>query len=510
MTDYLIKRPMLLCAVISTLICVGGYYSKNALLFIGILIISIIFFMLYKRLSPTVIFSLLFALAVVFRVLFQFPIIDKAVSVDGSQCRGEYIVIEEPQLMGEYYVTTLETERSEFLQKGTKVKVVYYKGDISLADYITADIFLESLESSSYKLSSYSENVFLRGYAENIKQNGKTEFILRNIAKLRNFIKQKIFKNYSFNQASTMLALVTGDNSCFSHEFYSNLKRAGVTHIMVVSGMHLSVIVAFLLTVAEKFFYNKYFKAFVIFVAVLTVSMVCGFTMSIMRAGITYLLIAFSLLIERPNTPTNTLGTAVCFILLSSPFAIFNVAFQLSVLSTFGILAVAVPVSEYIKENELIKNKILLKLIGAVLISLSAAIMTAPIVIYCFGYISNVLLITNLLVCFPSTLALVLGIIGIILPIFSEPFFLFSNIIIKFINWVINYFGNLPFSITVLPKFFAFLATVIIIVVLWGLLACKKRIDMLKLNKVYEKKIKEGGKSIKWLGEKKNLQTKKH
>ena len=107
-----------------------------------------------------------------------------------------------------------------------------------------------------------------------------------------------------------------------------------------------------------------------IFIAVIIVSAVCGFTMSIIRAGVTYILIALSLVLGRSNTPANTLGAAVSLVLLNNPYAIFNVAFQLSVLSTFGILVVAVPCIDFIKENEYVKNKVLFYLISSSLISI--------------------------------------------------------------------------------------------------------------------------------------------
>ena len=236
----------------------------------------------------------------------------------------------------------------------------------------------------------------------------------------------------------------------------------------------------------------------IIFLAVIIVSAVCGFTMSIIRAGITYILISLSLVLGRTNTSANTLGAAVSLILVNNPYAIFNVAFQLSVLSTFGILVVAIPCINFIKDNEYVKNKFLFYLVSSSLISISATIMTAPVMIYYFGYLSNVALITNLLVCYPATVALVLSVMGLVFLPFEKAFFFLSSVIIKYINGVINYFGNLSFAITKTPEYTVYIAVGVIIVILWTLLACKRRIDMLKLKEIYDKKIKEGGKEVKW------------
>lgn len=498
MTDYLIKRPMCLSALISAVTCIGGFYSRKFLVFSGCIILILLFIMAYRKYKGEIIFALLIAFAVVISMFFEISKIEQTVSYSGNSCKGEYIVITEPELLGEYYRTTLEVQKSEILKRNTRISVIYSEGNLSVSEHITADISLKDFENSPYKASNYSEKIFLGGNMSNIEQTGKTDFVLENIAVLRGYIEHKIFDNYNFPEAATMLALLTGNKSYFSDEFYSNLKCAGVSHLMVVSGMHLSVIIAYLLYAVNKLFYNKYLKAFIIFVAVLTVFGICGFKMSIMRAGITYILSAVALLIDKPNTPANTLGTAVTIILLTNPFEIFNLAFQLSVLSTFGILVVAIPISEYVKQNNLIKNKVLLMLFFASLISVSAAVMTAPIVIYYFGYISNVLIITNMLLSYPSTVALVLCITGLLFPVISKSLFWASGLIIKYINNVINYFGSLSFSVTYLEKYTAFLAAGIIIIILLLLVACKRRIDMVKLNKIRVKKIKEGGKRIKW------------
>lgn len=498
MIEYLTKRPMLLCAVISTVVLIVGLNNEYVLIAIGVILIVALFIMAYNRIKDSLIVSFVIVLGIVICACFKIGNINEIRYFSGNECTGEYVVIEEPELLGDYYSTTVEVVKSEILKKGDRISVTYDEGDLSFSNRFSADIILNSLEDYEYKSINYSKDIYIKGYMKNIQKNGENDFILEKIGALRKYIKLTFFENYDFQEASTILALVTGDRSYFTDKFYEAVKSSGVAHIMVVSGMHLSVIVSFLMYITNKIFYNKYLKALIIFIAVIIVSAVCGFTMSIIRAGVTYILIAISLVLGRSNTPANTLGAAVSLVLLNNPYAIFNVAFQLSVLSTFGILVVAVPCIEFIKENKYITNKILLYLIFSSVISISATVMTAPVMIYYFGYISNLALITNLLVCSASTTALVLSVMGFIFLPFKNIFFFLSSVIIKYINAVINYFGNLSFAITKTPEYTVYIAVGVIIVILWSLLACKRRIDMLKLKEIYDKKIKEGGKTVKW------------
>lgn len=493
MCEFLKNRPMLLCAIFASVISVITMYAEGALFVICIALLGFAFVMAYKKVRGEIIFATLCVLAVAVSGFFISAKLDKASSYQKLSCGGEFIVIEEPENYGEYFRTTLETVSSDTLSKGDRLSAVYYEGSLEYAQRIKAKVTVTSLKDYENKAYNYSNKVFLSAYVSQIVEIGEKETVLAAVDSARQYIKNKIFKFYDFRQAATMLALVTGDKSYFSEEFYTNVKHAGTAHIMVVSGMHLSVIVALFLFLSNKLFYNRYLKALTIFLVTVAVTAICGFTMSILRAGITYLLLAAALIINRESTPVNTLGTAVTVILVSNPFALFSIAFQLSVLSTFAILAVALPIIEYVFEKGFLRFKLLKTIFSLVLISLSALVFTAPITIYNFGYISNVSIATNLLVSTAASVAMILCILGICFPFAEEVLFGLSEVVVVYINRVINYFGSLEFAISFLPKYSSFVLFAIQIIILWLLLACKKRKDVLKLNEIRQKKLKERG-----------------
>ena len=493
MVDYLIKRPMLLCAVFASVISVISLYSETALFVISLLLVGVIFFMIYKRVRGELIFAFILILAVSVSAVISFAQADKKQKSVGRFCEGEFIVVEQPTYHGTFYAVTLETLESDVLGKGDKVSVTYDNGSMEYAQRIKAGISLSEIN-EKYKKSYYAESVYVGGYVKYFEYTGKQDGVLAVVSDVRNYIKDKIFGDYKSSEAATMLALVTGDRTYFSDEFYSNVKSAGVAHVMVVSGMHLSIIVSLFLFLCNKFIYNRYLKAVVIFAVTIGVMAVCGFTMSILRAGLTYIFMALGLILNRENTSENTLGFAVTVILLFNPFAIFSVAFQLSVLSTFAILAVATPIIETVCKRRFWGNFIVAPLFSSVVVSVSALLFTAPIAVYTFGYISNVSIVTNLLIGTATSVALVLCILGLCLPFLQNILFILSEAVVRYINAVINYFGALSFATTSLPEWTAFLLFAIIIGVLCVLLACKKRNDMLKLKEIRAKKIKEGGK----------------
>ena len=493
MGDFLIKRPMLLAALLASAISIVGIYIESALFLIFVLLPIVFFILVYKKAKGEIIVCFAVVFAVVLSLVFTTRSVTELEKFDGCDCAGEFVVLEEPVNHGDYYSVNIETIYSETLKSGTKLNAVFYKGELEVSQKIKANIFVEGMKNYKLKYSFYSSGIYLKGRIKSFEYIGEREFVLHKLDGFKNYIKETIFEFYGKRESATMLALLSGDRSYFSNQFYANVKNSGVAHVMVVSGMHLSIIVSLFLYLINKVLYNRYLKAVVIFAATLLVAAVCGFTMSILRAGITYLFLALSLVLKRENTPENTLGCAVCTVLIMNPFAIMNVAFQLSVLSTFAILVVAVPISLYIEERKLIKNRFILTIIVAVITSLSALIFTAPTTTYIFGYISNVSVITNLLITFAVTFGLILCILGLLIPFLRPILFGLSNLAISYINWVIDYFGNLSFSTTDTSKIVSLFMVVVIIAILWILVACKKHKDVLKLKEIRAKKHKERG-----------------
>ncbi len=493
MLRFLKDRPMLFSPIIVSVISVVALYSEMALFVLALTILGTIFYLIYKRTRGELIFAALLVLAVTVSGYLSAGKAKTFESYNNNLIDGVFVVTGEPQNHGEYYSAVLETIESDSLNKGEKIQVSYNSENLKYSEKIKANISLSGIEGKLYKNNNYSQGIFLKGYIKNLEHKGENDAVLSVVGNIRKYIKNVVFKNYKADEASTIMALVAGDKSYFTEEFYNNVKCAGVAHIMVVSGMHLSIIISMFLYIINKFLYNRYLKALIIVFATISVMAICGFTMSILRAGITYFLMALALVLNRENTSENTLGLAVCLIYLANPFAIFSLSFQLSVLSTFAILVVSIPVIEYLREHKIIKNKILLAVTSSVIVSISALLFTAPITIYNFGYISTVSVITNLLISEITSFAIIFCILGFIFSFLAVPFFKISELIVTYINTVINYFGTLPFATVNTPKFTIIIPILLIIVVLLALVACKLRYDMVKLKEMEIKRSVEGG-----------------
>ena len=486
------KRLMLTAAITVAFIFAVSLYNEWLLFAFSVFAAFVAAVFIYEKAKGEYIFTAVLILAVILSGYFTNLKSQSFEKLDGVSCTGEFTVCENPENMGNYYLYTLETVESDILPKGAKI---YVNGNcyFEFSQKIRAEITLKRFYSSQSRNSFFGNGIYMGGHIKTYRKTGENDFVLSIIAFLRNYIKTKVFENYKTERAATMMAVTAGDKSFLSGDFYQNAKRAGVAHVLVVSGMHLSIIVSLFLYLTQKFFYNRFLKALIIFFVTFSVMAVCGFTMSILRAGITYLLIALSLVLNRVNTSENTLGFAVLIILLLKPFAILNIAFLLSVLSTFAILVVAIPVINFLANRIGKKHIFTISALSIAVVSLSALIFTAPVVIYYFGYISVVSVITNLLITTAVSAAMCTCVLGFLLPFCETVLFKISEVYIFYVNSVINYFGSLKFAALKVPKYFSIIFIIIIIAILFCLLACKVKRDMVKSKQIQFKLIAEGG-----------------
>lgn len=501
MVDYLKKRPMLLCGLCVSLLCVVGYFSRTAIFFLGLILILLFFFLLQKGVYSVYIFVVFMLIAASVSILTTYNKIDVVSSFDGATVKGSFSVVETPVNHGEYYSAVVKTRDCKGLKGGTRIMVFCNDGNFEYGDKITAILTLKKIN-EKYRASDYSEKIYLTGNMDKIAVcEGEGSFVLSRVNKLRCYIIDTLFSNMDYDEAATLTALTVGDRSYLSNKFYGYLKAAGVSHMMVVSGMHLAIIVSLVSGLIERIIYNRYLKAITVLLTVLFMVALCGFTKSIIRAGLCYVIYAVSILVERDNTPENTLGAAVSFILIAEPFTILSVSFQLSVLATLGITAVALPITKHINEN-LTNQSLITYIVDIVIVTLSALLFTLPITVWVFGYISTVAVASNLLISYTVTLSLYFIAAGLvfyyIFPLGGQILLTAASLVTRYINFIINMLGSLPFSSVRLHQYSLIFALLLLFSVIFVLFACKRRRDMLKLKIMRKKIISEGGGKLRW------------
>lgn len=499
--DYLIKRPLLLSALVCILISFFAFYLHIAVTVFAFALAVAMGFMIYFKAGARIIFTSVLIFIFCISCSLNLEKIATLEKQSGANIRAECVLCDITYKTDNYYIAVIRIDKSDRLPKGTRITAFYEPLSMDIGDSFIADIKVKKIADTGYKAQSYSDSVYLQGSLSNITPTENYDLPLKFVGKIRNYIKTTLMEHLGYKKAATICALIFGERGYFTNEFSDCVAAAGVSHVMVVSGMHLAIMVSFITKIMERIFYNRFVKALLMVGVVLFLSLLCGFTMSILRAGVTYLIMAVGLMLDRKGKAENSLGGAITLILISSPFAFFNISFKLSVLSTFAILVVALPTVNKLQEK--FRFKFIVKYtVTTAVFSLSAYVFTLPVTIYYFGCISVVSVISNLLISQVVTWALYCAftclVLNLIVPFAIDLLFIPLSMLTEYINFAISYMGSLPFAVIEVDKYWGYISIFVILFVLLLLASCKKRSNMLKLKLMNEKIVKEGGGNLKW------------
>ncbi len=190
------------------------------------------------------------------------------------------------------------------------------------------------------------KNIFCIGKTSNANKIAlKTPFHPITLVKdIGNFVKHKtvsaadgiIFDNV--NLAAILKGILVGDKSSFSDKLYDSFSNAGLSHIVAVSGMHLSILFSSLSLLFFKVQTHK--KAvYVISIPIIVLFVVAAqFTPSVCRSAVMMFVMIFAMLTNLRYTPINALFLSIIVITLVTPYAVFSKSLILSFGATLGIL----------------------------------------------------------------------------------------------------------------------------------------------------------------------------
>ena len=231
--------------------------------------------------------------------------------------------------------------------------------------------------------------------------------------KLTEYITDIFLKHFDRDTAGFLISLLTGNKTFLSDEIYRNFQRTGLSHLMAVSGLHLSVWVIFMGMLVDKKRKSSVLLNLTMASVVLFIMVIASFSGSVKRAGFMCLLHLMGQMLSKRSDSLNSLGFSVALILLINPYSVFDIGFILSFLSTLSILVLALPLSEkFIKQKYFVSlpqfvKQLLIPVITSLTISLSVSLFTFPVIALKFGYISLISPLTNILFL-PVTFILIL------------------------------------------------------------------------------------------------------
>lgn len=241
---------------------------------------------------------------------------------------------------------------------------------------------------------------------------------------LRNFIKKALSHSVSPIEYSLVQCLVLGDKSIVPQKIKDNFNNAGISHLLAVSGIHLSIIYSIIIFILSSLNISIYKKIIIATLITFFVYLpITFFAVSVVRASIIILCMTITMLFDRSKNTLNALFLAGLIILLIDTNSIRDISFQFSFLATFGIVALMPIYKNFIESKIKVKNKIIYNMLnyilGSIFISISANIFIMPLSIYYFSVLNLNSILTNIYAIPLSFLILTTAFITIFTYIFS-------------------------------------------------------------------------------------------
>ena len=199
------------------------------------------------------------------------------------------------------------------------------------------------------------------------------------------------------HESKTLVCAMTlGARESLSGELNADFSRAGVNHILSVSGLHVAIVFALM---RFSLFFMGYTQRMRRLRDVLIVCCLWGFALvtglspAVCRAVLMATLLVVAGLLGRSTSTLNTVLFSAWMQLLVNPLLVYDVGFQLSYLAVIG-LVLFLPLMKKLWNPS---STILQYVWGLLSMSLAAQLLTAPLTIHYFGQFPLYFLLSNML-----------------------------------------------------------------------------------------------------------------
>ncbi len=143
-------------------------------------------------------------------------------------------------------------------------------------------------------------------------------------------------------------ALLLGNKSGLSGEVRLDFSRAGASHMLALSGMHVSILIGALGWLLSKLRVHRRARAVYLVAASVGYLLLTGVSISATRAVVMVCILQLSYLLASDNDTLTTLCMTVMGILIVNPYSVCDAGLCLSFLATFGIVALVPPMHKYL------------------------------------------------------------------------------------------------------------------------------------------------------------------
>lgn len=356
---------------------------------------------------PLCMFSLVF-IAAVFLLLNLFPIplyMDKAADKSRLEITGQVYAKE---CKGDTNVIYLKSKNERILcyMEGTYIP--------KMGSFVTVEGKYKSFSTASnpgqFNQKKYYQILNLNFSMLNtniIKETKEYSRLKEGIYQIRRIWAEAYERCMDPKEAGVLKAMVLGDKSELDADLKNLYKQAGISHILAISGLHISIIGMGIFKLVKRVKLPISAAAFISLVIMILYGELTNAGTSSIRAIFMFGMYLGAQVFKRTYDMLTALSLAAVILIIEQPLYLYHTGFLLSFGAVLGI-GLCYPIFEKLipkkrKQNKVIKN---------FLASLSVTFFSLPIMAWYFFEIPVYSVFINLFVIPLMTVLLILGILG--------------------------------------------------------------------------------------------------
>jgi len=261
---------------------------------------------------------------------------------------------------------------------------------------------------------------------------------------LRTAIVSSLNRNLSPVAAALATGFLIGETRNIPPGIYRMFRDTGTLHLLAVSGSNVALVLIFIVVLLRPLGLNFSWRAVVLLIAIAIFAALSYGDPSVIRASVMATLVILARLLQRRLDLNNIIALTALIILLVEPAQLYDVGFQLSFVTAWGLIFIVPLIS---KSRESQTGPDWRKwLYVPVIFSVVAQVCSTPIIAYYFGRIPLVSVIANLIVV-PMVSVGVIGVLvlliaDLIFPLLGLMVGSLINKLLLLVVWVLDQFGG--------------------------------------------------------------------
>lgn len=483
----LIKRPAVTILIGAIIGIIYGLYLKIGMA-LTVTLLGLLLFLIQKDKKKLICFLykrrkiiLMFFISTIISILYTISVnnkYEKFYNKIPENIRTIATVVGEAKETEYYYSYEIKINQKRFImyvKKNNPEKLKYGMEIILEGKYI------EPTEDRNYKGFNYKEylktkKIYGSFKAEKISviKENNVNFILRISNNTRNKVIEIAKKILPKETSSLLIGILIGERQYISEDITENFSKSSLSHILAISGSHISYIIIGITFILTKSRTSKKGMYIITILSLIFFIFITNFSSSVIRACIMGIIVLFAKIVYRKPDILTSISVSLLIILIDNPFAIKDIGLQLSYLGTIGIVYLNKPIVNFLEKY--MKKKIA-KMLA---ITISAQIMVLPVTVINFNNISTVFIISNIIAAPLTGGIILLGyanvLIGVISLDIAKVIAIITHSLVQLLIWTAEFTAKIPYSsiTTITPHLITVIYYYIFIYAIWRKKLVKK------------------------------------